>query len=36
MSKSDSRVSELERKIKDGSKCFEDFKLLAEIYNKME
>ncbi len=36
MCESDSRVSELERKIKDGSKCFEDYKLLAEIYNKRE
>ncbi len=28
--------SELEMKIGDGSKCFEDFKLLAEIYNERE
>jgi len=32
MCESESKVSGLEKKIKDGSKCFEDYKLLAEIY----
>ncbi len=36
MDKSKSKEAELEKKIEDGSKCFEDFKLLAEIYNKGE
>ncbi len=36
MCESDSRVSELERKIKDGSKCFDDYSLLAKIYDDRE